>query len=105
MSKLPSIPPPSIGLGAFGSLINPVQVDGGKIFYFWDLNGDGFANANAVAGILVNGDAGKGAGPDTGAVPGCGTTGCIGLRFLLQGGARFGPGGATKGFVAGGPWL
>ena len=66
MSNLPSIPPPFIDLGAFGRLINPVQVDGGKIFYFWDLNGDGFANANAVAGILVNGDAGKGAGPDTG---------------------------------------
>jgi len=66
MSSLPSIPPPSIGLGTYGSLINPVQVDGGKIFYFWDLNGDGIANANAVEGILVKGDAGKGAGPDTG---------------------------------------
>ena len=66
MSNLPSIPPRSIGLGTYGSLINPVQVDGGKIFYFWDLNGDGIANANAVEGILVKGDAGKGAGPDTG---------------------------------------
>ena len=61
MSNLPPIPPASIGLGAYGRLINPVQVDGGKIFYFWDLNGDGIANANAVAGILVNG----GRGPDT----------------------------------------
>jgi hypothetical protein len=30
-----------IDLGVYGKLIAPVQVDGGKLFYYWDLNGDG----------------------------------------------------------------
>ena len=34
-----------IDLGLGGQLIKPVQVDGGKFYYFWDRNGDGFANA------------------------------------------------------------
>ena len=54
MSNLPSIPPASIDLGAYGKLINPVQVDGGKIFYYWDINGDGRVNANEVEGIVTN---------------------------------------------------
>ncbi|MEY3628177.1 MAG: hypothetical protein RL163_2677, partial [Pseudomonadota bacterium] len=34
-------PAPVIDLGAFGKLIAPVQVDGGKTYYYWDLSGDG----------------------------------------------------------------
>jgi hypothetical protein len=30
-----------IDLGSYGKLIAPVQVDGGKWYYFWDLSGDG----------------------------------------------------------------
>ena len=52
--------------------------------------------AGAVAGAYT--------GTGTVVVPGCGTTGCIGFRFLLRV-ARFGPGVATKGFVVGGPWF
>ena len=32
---------PVIDLGAYGKLISPIQVDGGKWFYYWDVNGDG----------------------------------------------------------------
>ena len=32
---------PVIELGTFGKLIKPVLVDGGKLYYFWDANGDG----------------------------------------------------------------
>jgi hypothetical protein len=32
---------PVIDLGAYGKLILPVQVDGGKWFYYWDASGDG----------------------------------------------------------------
>jgi len=32
---------PVIDLGAYGKLIAPVQVDGGKWFYYWDRSGDG----------------------------------------------------------------
>jgi hypothetical protein len=32
-----------IDLGSYGKLIAPVQVDGGKWYYFWDLSGDGAA--------------------------------------------------------------
>ena len=31
----------SINLGALGNLINPIKIDGGKYYYFWDKNGDG----------------------------------------------------------------
>jgi hypothetical protein len=33
-----------IDLGLGGQLIKPVQVDGGKFYYFWDRSGDGIAN-------------------------------------------------------------
>ena len=34
-----------INLGAYGKLILPVQVDGDRWFYYWDVNGDGQATA------------------------------------------------------------
>jgi len=38
-----------IDLGAYGKLIAPVQVDNGKVYYYWDRNGDGLANFNGGA--------------------------------------------------------
>ncbi len=42
-----------IDLGAYGKLINPVQVDGGRWYYYWDRSGDGTtANSGALnAGV------------------------------------------------------
>ncbi len=40
-----------IDLGSYGKLIAPVQVDGGKWYYFWDLSGDGTsANTGSLNG-------------------------------------------------------
>ena len=36
-----------IDLGSYGKLIAPVQVDGGKWYYFWDRSGDGTIAASA----------------------------------------------------------
>jgi hypothetical protein len=38
-----------IDLGSYGQLINPVQVDGGNYYYYWDRNADGLANAGDLA--------------------------------------------------------
>ncbi len=38
---LVSVGQPVIDLGTYGKLIAPVQVDGGKWYYFWDRSGDG----------------------------------------------------------------
>ncbi|NDD13910.1 MAG: hypothetical protein EB072_14990, partial [Betaproteobacteria bacterium] len=35
----------TIDLGAYGKLIYPVQVDGGRWYYYWDRSGDGTSNA------------------------------------------------------------
>ena len=43
---------PIIDLGTNGKLIKPVQVDGGKWYYFWDRSGDG---TSANTGLLNNG--------------------------------------------------
>ena len=45
---------PVIDLGAYGKLIAPAQVDGGKWFYYWDLSGDG-TSTHATAGTLNGG--------------------------------------------------
>ena len=47
----------TIDLGRYGKLINPVQVDGGKWYYYWDRSGDGTAaNSGSLNGgtDLVN---------------------------------------------------
>ena len=41
-----------IDLGSYGKLINPVQVDGGRWYYYWDRSGDG---SSADAGGLNGG--------------------------------------------------
>ncbi|MEI8159324.1 MAG: cadherin repeat domain-containing protein, partial [Burkholderiales bacterium] len=40
-SIVPFVGQSMIDLGAYGKLIAPVQMDGGKWFYYWDRNGDG----------------------------------------------------------------
>ena len=43
---------PVINLGSYGKLIYPVQVDGGRYYYYWDRSGDG---TSADVGSLNNG--------------------------------------------------
>ncbi|NBP40970.1 MAG: hypothetical protein EBV34_21595, partial [Betaproteobacteria bacterium] len=45
----------TIDLGNYGKLIYPVQVDGGKWYYFWDISGDGTAELRANDGSQLNG--------------------------------------------------
>ena len=39
-----------INLGSYGKLIKPVQVDGGKTYFFWDRSGNGIADWDPVPG-------------------------------------------------------
>ena len=46
-----------IDLGSLGKLTAPVQVDGGKWFYYWDRNGDGISDwaGDSVSHVALNG--------------------------------------------------
>ena len=45
---------PTIDLGSYGKLIRPLQVDGGKIYYYWDKNGDGGINGDYFSHVELN---------------------------------------------------
>lgn len=50
---IPASNPPIIDLGVNGKLVAPIQVDGGKVFYYWDRSGNG---TSSDAGSLNTGD-------------------------------------------------